>query len=102
MSALEITVAEEGTKSVVALAGKLDTNTAPEFEELTNQLLADGVTHLVIDMSQCDYVSSAGLRVIMALQKQLLTKGSLAFRAVPKEVMDVFDMTGFSKILTIE
>ena len=102
MSALDISVQQDGDVTVIALAGRLDTNTAPEFEEAANAVLADGANNLVVDLSQCDYVSSAGLRVIIALQKQLLTSGTLVFRGVHPEVMEVFEMTGFSKILQFE
>ena len=102
MSALDIDVARDGDKATIALIGRLDTNTAPEFEEAAGAIIDDGVNDVVVDMDQCEYVSSAGLRVIMVLQKALLSSGSLVFRSVQPDVQEVFDLTGFSKILTFE
>ena len=98
---MEIKLNEEGATTVVSLAGRLDTTTAPQLEECSNELNAKGVTSIAVNMAECDFVSSAGLRVIVAMQKRAVsTGGSLEFRNVQPEVMDVFDMTGFSKILT--
>ena len=98
---MEITITEEGATTVVALTGRLDTTTSPQLEECANGLFDKGVKDIAVDMAACDFVSSAGLRVIVAMQKRIVsTSGSLVFRNVQAEVMDVFDMTGFSKILT--
>ncbi len=102
MSALSIKIEQDGDKATMSLIGRLDTNTAPEFEVATDQIIEDGAKDVVVDMSQCGYVSSAGLRVIIALQKKMLNLGSLLFRGVVPEVKDVFDMTGFSTILSFE
>ena len=102
MSALDINITRDGAKADVALIGRLDTNTAPEFETAADGLLSEGVNDITVDMSECVYVSSAGLRVIIALQKKLMAGGSLVFRGVQQDVKDVFDMTGFSSILTFE
>ena len=99
---MEIIVREEGKPTVVALAGRLDTNTSPQLEQFAEELYGKGVYDIVIDMAACDFVSSAGLRVIIAMQKRAVTEGSLVFRNVQPDVTDVFDMTGFSKILTVE
>ena len=99
---MEIIIREEGTPTVVALEGRLDTNTSPQLESFAGDLYAKGVNDIVMDMAACDFVSSAGLRVIVAMQKRAATGGSLVFRNVVPDVMDVFDMTGFSKILTFE
>lgn len=99
-SGMEIKVLDEGKPYVIALQGRLDTNTSPRLEEFANGLFGKGVFDLVIDMSACDFVSSAGLRVIVAMQKRVVNTGSLVFRGVTSDVMDVFNMTGFSKILT--
>lgn len=84
----------------VALAGRLDTITSPDLE----QSLADltGVTHLVLDFSQITYISSAGLRVLLALQKRMGKQGDMVVRHVDKMVMEVLEMSGFADILTIE
>lgn len=99
---MKITVSEEGGATKIALDGRLDTTTSPQLEECANGLYSKGVKNIVVDMATCDFVSSAGLRVIVAMQKRAAMGGSLAFRNVQSDVMDVFDMTGFTKILTIE
>ena len=99
---MEINVVEEGTPCVLELVGRLDTNTSPQLEEFAGGLYDKGTNDIVVDMAACDFVSSAGLRVIVAMQKRASAGGSLAFRNVQPEVMDVFEMTGFDSILTIE
>ena len=99
---MEIKVIEEGKPYVAALVGRLDTNTAPQLEEFAGGLYEKGISDIAIDMASCDFVSSAGLRVIVAMQKRATVGGSLVFRNVQSEVMDVFQMTGFDKILTFE
>ena len=99
---MEIVMKQEGTPYVFALVGRLDTNTSPQLEEYAKGLTDKGIVDLAVDMAQCEFVSSAGLRVIVAMQKRVMTGGSLAFRNVVPDVMDVFKMTGFDKILTIE
>ena len=99
---MEIITREEGATTVVALKGRLDTNTSPQLEEAAEKLFSQGITNIAVDMAECDFVSSAGLRVIVAMQKRLVNDGKLVFRNVASDVMDVFEMTGFSKILTFE
>lgn len=98
---MDIIVREEGSPTVIALVGRLDTNTSPQLERFSADLASRGVNDLVVDMSECEFVSSAGLRVIVAMQKRAIVEGSLAFRGVQPEVADVFSMTGFDRILTI-
>lgn len=83
----------------VALDGRLDTVTAPELESFINQKY-DGKASLVIDCEKLTYVSSAGLRVLLGAQKK--TKGAMKLTNVCELVMEVFEMTGFADILTIE
>ncbi len=99
---MEILVQQEGTPFVFALDGRLDTNTSPQLDEFASDLASKGVTDIVVDMSKCEFVSSAGLRVIVAMQKRAAVGGKLVFRGVISDVMDVFEMTGFDKILTFE
>ena len=99
---MEIKAIDEGTPYVFALDGRLDTNTSPQLEAYAGKLYEKGVSEIVVDMSKCEFVSSAGLRVIVAMQKRAATGGSLVFRGVVPEVMDVFEMTGFNNILTFE
>ena len=85
----------------VKLEGRLDTTTAPEFDGfLTENLM--GTSTLIIDCSELAYVSSAGLRVLLSSQKQMNKQGEMVIRNVRPEIMEIFDVTGFSDILTIE
>ena len=85
----------------VAIIGRLDTTTAPELEEeLQNSL--EGVKELVLDFSELEYISSAGLRVLLATQKAMRGKGEMKVTGVNDVVMEVFEVTGFTDILTIE
>lgn len=92
----------EGSTLTIELEGRLDTTTAPQLEaELRGSL--DGIDCLVLDMAALDYLSSAGLRVLLSAQKQMnRKKGSMVVRHVCETVMEVFNMTGFSDILHIE
>ena len=85
----------------IAIEGRLDTTTAPELEKYLGEQL-DGVKDLVIDMEKLEYISSAGLRVLLSVQKKMSKIGTLKLINVCDEVMEVFDMTGFADILTIE
>ena len=85
----------------IALEGRLDTTTAPELEkEIKN--IPDGVTELIMDFAKLDYISSAGLRVLLSAHKMMMKKGSMKVTHANEMVMDVFEVTGFSDILTIE
>lgn len=97
---MEIKTTNINNQYVVAIEGRLDTNTAPELETVLNDV---NVSNLVLDCLALEYVSSAGLRVILAAHKRLAASGqSLTLKNIRQEVRAVFDMTGFSKILTIE
>ena len=91
----------EGTTLTISLEGRLDTTTAPELESVIRSSL-DNVTELILDLSNLDYLSSAGLRVLLLAQKQMNRKGNMVVRHGCETVMEVFNMTGFSDILTIE
>lgn len=86
---------------VVALEGRLDTTTAPELEKEIKASL-DGVTELVIDMTALDYISSAGLRVLLSAQKIMNKQGEMKVIHVSETIMEIFEVTGFSDILDIE
>lgn len=89
------------TTAAVALIGRLDTVTAPALEaELA--ALPPTVTALTFDLAKLEYISSAGLRVLLKTQKAMNQKGSLKLIHVPETVMEVFDITGFREFLTIE
>ncbi|MBQ1303262.1 MAG: STAS domain-containing protein [Firmicutes bacterium] len=91
----------EGSKLTVALEGRLDTTTAPELEEALKDAL-EKVDDLTMDFSGLEYISSAGLRVLLATQKIMNKQGAMRVINVNEVVMDVFDVTGFADILTIE
>ena len=97
---LDITINKEAAKATVALDGRLDTATAPELEEKMSEITADA-EELVLDFEKLEYVSSAGLRVILKLQQQMNAKGSMAICNVNEIVGEVFDITGFCNIVNI-
>ena len=96
---LNITKNINETELTVALTGRLDTTTAPELEKELKASL-DGVTALIIDMTALDYISSAGLRVLLSAQKIMNKQGEM--KVVGETIMEIFEVTGFSDILTIE
>ena len=91
----------EGTKLEITLEGRLDTITAPTLEGELKQSL-DGITELVFVFGKLEYISSAGLRVLLAAQKIMNKQGSMIIKNVNDVINDVFEVTGFSDILTIE
>ena len=91
-------IAEETTIEIV---GRLDTITAPELDNIINEDIAD-TDNLVLDFAKLEYISSAGLRVLLGAQKKMQKIGSMKVTNVCEEIMEVFEMTGFSDILTIE
>ena len=92
---------QDGTTLTVALEGRLDTVTSPQLEgELRTAV--NGVSELVMDLSSLDYVSSAGLRVLLSAQKVMNKQGGMTIRNVKPEIMEIFEVTGFVDILTIE
>ena len=86
----------------IALVGRLDTTTAPDLEKELKELLEQGIKKLDLDFEKLDYISSAGLRVLLFAQKSLSENGKMTIRNVKPEIMEVFDITGFIYILTIE
>ena len=96
---LNITKNANGSDLKLILEGRLDTTTAPQLEATLGSAL-DGVTSLKFDLEKLDYISSAGLRVLLSSQKTM--KGSMVICNVSPDVKEIFDVTGFSDILTIE
>ncbi len=90
-----------GNELVLALEGRLDTVTAPELEAALKDAL-EGVETLILDFEKLDYISSAGLRVLLVAQKTMSQQGSMKIRNVNEIIREVFDVTGFSDFLTIE
>ena len=98
---MKINKKQDGSALVIALEGRLDTTTAPELEaELKNSL--EGITDLTLDMAKLDYISSAGLRVLLTAHKTMMKQGQMKVTNVSEIVREVFEVTGFSDILTIE
>ena len=90
-----------GTTLTVEVEGRLDTMTAPELERVLKDSI-QGITELIFDFDALAYVSSAGLRVLLSAQKIMNKQGSMVIRNVCEMVMEVFEVTGFSDILTVE
>jgi anti-sigma B factor antagonist len=90
-----------GESAKIIVVGRLDTQTAPELEKEIDEVVSN-VKELIFDMNGLEYISSAGLRVILKAQKIMNTKGSMKLIGVNDNIMEVFDITGFLDILTIE
>lgn len=90
-----------GTSAVLAITGRLDTQTAPQLEAELDGIVR-GLQELTFDMTKLEYISSAGLRIILKAQKIMNAQGSMKLIGVNDSIMEVFDITGFMDILTIE
>lgn len=98
---MNIEMTQDGSALTVALEGRLDTRTAPELDAAMKGSI-DGITELTFDLADLEYISSAGLRVLLSSQKAMNKQGSMTVKNVNEPVMDIFEVTGFSDILTIE
>ena len=96
---IEIKKTEEET--IIKIVGRLDTITAPALDKTINEDIGD-TKNLVLDVKGMEYISSAGLRVLLSAQKKMQKVGSMKVTGVCEEVMEVFEMTGFADILVIE
>ena len=94
---MNIKISQNGSAELVALEGRLDTLTAPDLEKELTPL--EGIEDLRIDCNDLEYISSAGLRVLLSLQKTMNKQGSMILLNVRQEVMEVFELTGFTDIL---
>ena len=90
-----------GNDLTLSLAGRLDTTTAPQLEAELKENLA-GVKHLVLDVKALEYLSSAGLRVLLSTQKLMNKQGSMVVRGANETITEIFEVTGFCDILTLE
>ena len=90
-----------GTELVVALEGRLDTTTSPDLENMLMEAIPEAET-LVFDLEDLDYISSAGLRVLLWAQKKMTLRGRMKVKNVKEDIMDVFSITGFTETLDIE
>ena len=98
---LNIEKTMDGSKLTMVLEGRLDTTTAPQLENELKDAL-DGADTLVLDFSKLEYISSAGLRVLLSAQKVMTCKGGMTIRHVNDVIMEIFEVTGFVDILNIE
>ena len=98
---MKIDIKRENGKTVIKIDGRLDTTTAPELEKTINGE-GDELKSLVLDFNGVDYISSAGLRVLLTVQKKMNVQGEMELINVSEPVMDIFEMTGFADILVIK
>lgn len=97
---MKVTLDKNGSTMKVSVSGRLDTTTAPELEKTLGSQL-EGIESLTLDFGDLAYISSAGLRVLLALQKTMNRQGQMAVTHVNDNIMEVFDVTGFLDMLTI-
>ena len=98
---MTIEIKRNAEETIIALVGRLDTTTAPALDKTISSDI-EGTKSLVLDFKHLEYISSAGLRVLLGAQKKMQKCGSMKVTCVCEEVMEVFEMTGFADILTIE
>ena len=98
---VKINTKRDGTKLTIELDGKLNVDTSQELDDVIKGNI-DGVTELVFDMAEVEYISSSGIRVIFETQKTMMKQGSMVLKNVNDDVREVFDITGLSTIMTIE
>ncbi len=98
---MNISKKQDGNNLTINLEGRLDTTTATQLEEELKTSL-DGVSDLFFDLESLDYISSAGLRVLLSAQKIMNRQGTMVIKNVKPEIMEIFEVTGFVDILTIE
>ena len=98
---MTIEIKKSAEETIIEIVGRLDTTTAPALDKTIQEDLGD-VKHLILDVQGMEYISSAGLRVLLSAQKKMQKLGSMKVIHVCETVMEVFQMTGFADILTIE
>jgi anti-sigma B factor antagonist len=98
---MTIEIKKNATETIIEIVGRLDTITAPALDKTINEDIA-GTENLILDVKGMEYISSAGLRVLLGAQKKMQKIGSMKVTGVCEEVMEVFEMTGFADILVIE
>lgn len=98
---MTIEIKKNAEETIIEIIGRLDTITAPELDKTINEDIGD-TKNLVLDVKGMEYISSAGLRVLLAAQKKMHKLGSMKVTNVCEEVMEVFEVTGFTDILVIE
>jgi anti-anti-sigma factor len=99
---MHIAVEENEDKKIVRVDGRLDASSSPHLEHKILSLFSDGCKHLLIDFSKIDYLSSAGMRLLLSITKKLHAKGGmLALCAISDEVMEIIKMAGFERVLNV-
>ena len=98
---MTIEIKKQANETTLEVVGRLDTITAPALEKTISENIGDAVS-LILDLKGLEYISSAGLRVLLSTQKKMRKIGSMKLTNVCEDVMEVFEMTGFADILTIE
>ena len=98
---MTIEIKKNADELVLEITGRLDTITAPALDKTINENLGE-IKNLILDCKNLEYISSAGLRVLLSTQKKLQQKGTMKIKNVREEVMEVFEITGFVDILTVE
>ena len=98
---MNIEVKKATNEIIIKVLGRLDTTTAPTLDKTINDNIID-TNNLILDLNELTYISSAGLRVLLSAQKKMQKTGSMIVKNVCEEIMEIFDMTGFTDILTIE
>ena len=98
---MTIEIIKNTEETIIKVAGRLDTITAPTLEKTINEDI-DGTKNLVLDLKELEYISSAGLRVLLSAQKKMQRIGSMTVKNVCDSIMEVFEITGFADILEIE
>ena len=98
---MTIEIKKNAAETIIRIVGRLDTLTAPALDKAINEDIGD-TRNLILDMKSLEYISSAGLRVLLGAQKKMQKLGSMKVVNVCEEVMEVFEMTGFADILVIE
>lgn len=99
---MEISIKDEGGVKIVCFDGELDTSSSPDAEERLNELRANGVQKILLNFEKLDFISSAGLRVLLATAQELKgSGGGLRVCSLNKEVKEVFDISGFSTLLSV-
>ena len=98
---MTIEIKKQGTEITIVLVGRLDTITAPVLDKTISENIS-GIQSLILDLKGLEYISSAGLRILLGAQKKMKMSGSMKLTSVREEVMEVLEMTGFADILTIE
>jgi len=98
---MEISLNRDGEKLTICVAGRMDTSTAPKLDSCIDENI-EGVSELTFDLKELSYTSSAGLRVFLKAQKLMNRQGKMKLVNVQKDVMEIFEITGFTEILDIE